>query len=328
MRLLIMQKTIYHFTIIFTVIISCLLFNANSYAISNRYQALGNTNQYPTTNQNQGSSAHDKATEDEHLTNKQPTIRDEAFKQLLNKTLPLRPEQIIELRKELDKSQQAVQTPANTPPQPMSSTLTVDLSPGATPPVVRLATGFVTSIVFVDATGQSWPVIDYSLGNPKNFNIQWDKKTNSLFIQSTAAYVTANLAVRLAELDTPIMISLVTSQREVDYRVDLQVLAHGPNALAPIVNDNLPNSTSTSLLSVLDGIPPTDSIELKLSGNYGRAWLYNNKLIFRTKLTLLSPAWTSSVSSLDGTKVYELMKTPLILVSQNGKPIKIELTGI
>jgi intracellular multiplication protein IcmK len=132
----------------------------------------------------------------------------------------------------------------------------------------------------------------------------------------------------LAELDTPIMISLVTGQREVDYRIDLQIRAHGPNALAPIVTDSLPNSTSPSLLSVLDGVPPTDSIELKVSGDYGRAWVYNNKLIFRTKLTLLSPAWTSSVSSPDGTKVYELMKTPLILASQNGKPIKIELTGM
>ena len=34
---------------------------------------------------------------EEQQTNKQPTIRDEAFKQLLNKTLPLRPDQIIEL---------------------------------------------------------------------------------------------------------------------------------------------------------------------------------------------------------------------------------------
>jgi len=75
-------------------------------------------------------------------------------------------------------------------------------------------------------------------------------------------------------------------------------------------------------------VPPTDSIELKVSGEHGRAWLYNNKLIFRTKLTLLSPAWSSSVSSPDGTKVYELMRTPLILASQNGKPIKIELTGM
>lgn len=259
---------------------------------------------------------------------KPPTIREEAFKQLLNKNIPLKPEQIIELHRELDKAAQAMQTPVNTPPEPMSSTLTVDLSPGSASPVIRLATGFVTSVMFVDTTGQPWPIANYSLGNPKNFNIQWDKTTNALFIQNTIAYVTANLAVRLEGLDTPIMISLVTGQREVDYRIDLQIHAHGPNAAAPVV-DSLPNgSVSTALFGVLDGVPPTDSIELKVSGEHGRAWLYNNKLIFRTKLTLLSPAWSSSVSSPDGTKVYELMRTPLILASQNGKPIKIELTGM
>ena len=323
------MKRIYYLLYISAIsLLICTSSTVNSKEDS-RYDALGVENTRSISNLKNNNFTNSENTEQqEEQKNKPPTIRDEAFKQLLNKTLPLKPEQIIELHKELDKSQQAVQTPANTPPQPMSSTLTVDLSPGATPPVIRLATGFVTSIVFVDSTGQPWPVIDYSLGNPKNFNIQWDKKTNTLFIQSTAAYVTANLAVRLVELDTPVMISLVTSQREVDYRIDLQVRAHGPNALAPIVTDNLPNSTSPSLLGVLDGVPPSDSIELKVSNEHGRAWFYNNKLIFRTKLTLLSPAWTNSISSPDGTRVYELMKTPLILASQNGKPIKIELTGM
>ncbi len=258
---------------------------------------------------------------------KSPTLRDQAFKQLLDKISPLTPDQIIEMRKQQDKSQQAVAATPNTPPRPVSSTLTIDLSPGVTPPVIRLSAGFVTSLVFVDSTGQPWPIADYSLGNPKNFNIQWDKKTNTLFIQSTSAYNSANLAIRLATLDTPVMLSLVSGQREVDYRVDLQVQGHGPNALPPIVGDNLPVN-NPSLLSVLDGIPPPGSQELEVSGGHGRAWLTGGKLIFRTQLTVLSPAWSASVSSPDGTRVYEMVQTPLILASQNGTPIKIELKGL
>lgn len=267
-------------------------------------------------------------TSDDTEQQKTSTIRDEAFKQLLNKTIPLKPEQIIELHKHLDKSQKAVHTPPTAPPQPISSTITIDLSPGATPPVIRLATGFVTSLVFVDSTGQPWPVVDYSLGNPSKFNIQWDRKTNALFIQSMETYVTANLAVRLGDLDTPIMLSLVSGQKEVDYRIDLQIRAPGPNALPPVVDSISSYSAPPSLLSVLDGVPPTGSTELKVSGNYGRAWLHNGSLIFRTKLTILSPAWKNSVTSLDGTKVYELMETPLILASQQGKPVHIELSGM
>lgn len=286
------------------------------------------TQQNPTY-RNVSIDSADSNNEDEQADPQKPmTLRDQAFKQLLEKISPLTPAQIVEMRKQQDKTQQAVATPPSTPPRPVSSTLTIDLSPGITPPVIRLSAGFVTSLVFVDSSGQPWPIADYSLGNPKNFNIQWDKKTNTLFIQSNSRYSSANLAIRLAGLDTPIMLSLVSGQREVDYRVDLQVLGRGPNALAPIVGDALPATTNYALLSVLDGVPPAGSQELQVNGDYGRAWIAKGKLIFRTQLTVLSPAWSSVVSSPDGTRVYEMTQTPLILASQNGKAIKIELKGL
>lgn len=261
------------------------------------------------------------------VTKKPLTLRDQAFKQLTDKISPLTPDQIVEMRKQQDKTQRAVATLPSTPPRPVSSTLTVDLSPGASPPVIRLGVGFVTSLVFVDSTGQSWPIADYSLGNPKNFNIQWDRKTNTLFIQGTTTYNSGNLAVRLATLDTPVMISLVSGQKDIDYRVDLQVRGRGPNALAAVVGDGLPSPIEPVLLSVLDGVPPAGSVEMEVSGACGRAWLWNGKLIFRTQLTILSPAWNSTVSSIDGTRVYEMSPTPLILATQNGKTIKIRLKG-
>jgi intracellular multiplication protein IcmK len=255
-------------------------------------------------------------------------LKQEAFERLLNTKVPLSPEQIIRLNKELDKTAFATKISPTLPPQPVSSTITIDLSPGSTPPIVRLSSGFVSSLVFIDSTGQPWPIADYSLGNPQEVNIQWDKKTNALFIQSTAPYVTANLAIRLEKLDTPIMISLVTGQRQVDYRVDFQVRAHGPNALPPIAEASYPNfSMPPSLLKVLDGIPPPESKELQVSGNLGRAWLHDGKVIFRTNLVAISPAWNATVSSADGTKVYEFMQTPFILASKDGRTIKIEISG-
>jgi intracellular multiplication protein IcmK len=257
------------------------------------------------------------------------TMREEAFKELLNKTFPLKPEQIKQLHKELDKSQVAINTPATAPPQPRASTLTVDLSPGATPPVIRLATGFVTSMVFLDSTGQPWPVLDYDLGNPNGFNIKWDSKTNTLFIQSTKEHVSGNMAVRLVTMATPVMISLVTGQKDVDYRIDIQVPGRGPNAETPVMDNPLPTAgAGQALLSALDGVPPAGSVELNVAKEYGRAWIYEGKLLFRTKLTLLSPAWSATISGPDGTRVYELMQTPLLLASKNGKTIKIELTGL
>lgn len=255
-------------------------------------------------------------------------IKTEAFERLLNTKIPLTPEQIIKFNQEYDKNQKAINTSPTLPPKPISSSIDIDLSPGSQPPVVRLAVGFVSSLIFLDATGQPWPIANYSLGNPENLNIQWDKTTNALFIQSTVPYVTANLAIRLSGLDTPIMISLVSGQRQVDYRVDFQIRARGPNA-TPQVSDSVYSNFSMppSLLKVLDGIPPENSKELKVSNNYGRAWLFNNKIIFRTNLTVLSPAWNATISSADGTKVYEFMQTPLILASKDGRTIRIEISG-
>lgn len=259
---------------------------------------------------------------------KPTTLREQAFKQLLEKVSPLTPNQIIEMRRQQDETQRAVAAFPHTPPKPVSSTLTIDLSPGATPPVIRLGAGFVTSLVFVDSTGQPWPIADYSLGNPKHFNIQWDKKTNTLFIQSTTAYNSGNLAIRLAKMDTPVMISLVSGQKDIDYRVDLQIRGRGPNALALVSGDNLPSHPEPMLLSVLDGVPPPGSQELVVSGGCGRAWIWKGKMIFRSQLTILSPAWSATVSSIDGTHVYEMNPTPLILANQNGKTVKIMLKGL
>lgn len=255
------------------------------------------------------------------------TLRDQAFKDLLDRISPLNPEQIVEMRKQQDRTQRAVATMPDAPPRPVSSTLTVDLSPGANPPVIRLGFGFVTSIVFVDSTGQSWPIADYNLGDPKHFNINWDKKTNTLFMQSTTPYNNGNLAVRLATLNTPIMISLVSGQKEIDYRVDVQVPGRGPNALTQVIGDSLPTAPNPLLLNVLDGIPPPGSQELEVCGGCGRAWLYKGKLIFRSQLMLLSPAWLATVSSLDGTRVYEMNPTPLLVASHNGQTVKIVLKG-
>ncbi|MFM8454368.1 MAG: DotH/IcmK family type IV secretion protein [Gammaproteobacteria bacterium] len=255
------------------------------------------------------------------------TLRSEAFKQLLDSQSPLTPDQILELRKQQELIQRASTVPATAPPRPVSSTMQIELSPGFAPPVIRLAAGYVSSIMFLDSTGKPWPLADYSLGNSREFNIQWDRKTHTLFMQSTTPYATGNMAIRLAKLETPITVSLVAGQKEVDYRLDLQVKARGPNAQAPIVQD-LPQATPSYLINALDGIPPPNSQELIVSGGPGRAWLTGSTLIFRSPLTVLSPGWRSTLSSPDGTHVYEMAQTPLILASEAGKPIKIMIKGI
>lgn len=256
--------------------------------------------------------------------------REEAFDQLLNDVLPLDPEQITTLHKGFDKVIKARATPAAPPPTPNVISYPVQLEPGSQPPVIRLAAGFVSTVLFVDSCGAPWPIAAYSIGDPQSFNIQWDQKSNAIFIQSMKPYSHGNLAVRLYQLDTPVMLTLVSGQKNVDFRVDLHIPLRSQNCPEPIIETQggAHARVNPILMNFLDGIPPRGSVKLAVSGGHGEAWLADSRVYFRTKLSLLSPAWTATVASPDGTHVYELVPTTYLLASRHGKTIDIKLSGL
>jgi intracellular multiplication protein IcmK len=256
----------------------------------------------------------------------QEDLNTTAFNSMVQNALPMSPEQIQKLRSLYMASQFAAASSPNTPPRPTATSTFVDLSPGATPPVIRLSQGFITSLVFVDSTGAAWPIESYDIGNPSAFNIQWDKTSNALMIQSTVLYTYGNLAVKLRGLDTPVMITLIPGQKAVDYRVDLRIQGFGPNAKA-VAGSTLPESTSSELLNVLDGVPPTNSQNLTVDGGDCQAWISGGKMYVRTRLNVLSPGWSATLSSADGMHAYEMQPAPMLLVSQNGQVVQLKVKG-
>ena len=249
-----------------------------------------------------------------------------AFGSMTQAMLPMTPEQIQRLRALFNQTQAAAAATPGTPPRPTISSQYVKLEPGATPIVVRLAQGYVTTVAFLDSTGQPWPVDNYDIGNPQSFNIQWDKKSNLLMIQATALYSVGNLAVQLQGLSTPVMVTLISGQKAVDYRIDLRIPGNGPNAKA-LLGRALPDSADPMLLNILEGVAPQGSTTLKISGGPAQAWYSGNHLYVRTRLTLISPAWIATMSSPDGMKAYEMPKTSLILGFQDGQSIQLKVEG-
>lgn len=251
----------------------------------------------------------------------------QAFGGVVQNMMPMSPTQVKTLHKMFDETQRAASEFPGTPPRPTSSAILVSLSPGATPPIVRLRKGFVTSLVFLDSTGQPWPIQAYDLGNPNGFNIQWDKQSNTLLVQAMESYVSGNLAVILKAQNTPVMITLMPGQRAVDYRVDMRVPGLGPQAKPS--SDGLPNTGTPQLITFLNGVPPNGAKELQINGGGdSQAWLYGGEIFVRTTMTLLSPGWISSMSSPDGTHVYEIMKAPVIIVSDQGAIKQLSIEGL
>lgn len=251
-----------------------------------------------------------------------------AFDAATTQLFPMTTDQIIRLKQIYQTIQRAQESPVGTPPKPIATSQIVNLSPGSTPPVIRLSQGFVSSLVFLDSTGAPWPINAYDLGDPAAFNIQWDKISNTLMIQASKLYVYGNLAVRLRGLNTPVMLTLIPGQKAVDYRVDLRIQGYGPNAKNLPVEIGLPSAANDILLHILDGVPPAGSTRLTVSGGDARAWLSNNKMYVRTNLTILSPGWISIMTSADGTHAYEMQKSPVLLVSWHGKVMQLKVEGL
>jgi intracellular multiplication protein IcmK len=324
--------------------------------LQQKLQNQGNENQVPIdgeavtatttktqTNQQQDQLAQQERKNSQTLANTKPSnpagaqvvsqddaelIDNKAFNNMTKTIYPLSSEQIVRLKKTYQNREYAQASPAGTPPKPTATSQFVNLSPGSTPPVIRLSQGFVSSLVFLDSTGAPWPIAAYDLGDPGAFNIQWDKTGNTLMIQAMKLYNYGNLAVRLKGLNTPVMLTLIPGQKAVDYRVDLRIQGYGPQAKSMPLEEGIPPAANDILLHVLDGVPPAGSRRLIVSGGDARAWFANEKMYVRTNLTILSPGWLASMTSADGTHAYELQKSPVLLVSWHGKVMQLKVEGL
>ena len=123
------------------------------------------------------------------------------------------------------------------------------------------------------------------------------------------------------------MLTLQPGQQAVDYRVDLRVPGLGPNAQATI--NGMPGTVDPQLVNFLDDAPPEDAKQYTFDNDLNsKVWVYQGKMYLRTRSTLMSPSWVASMSSPDGMNAYELMKSPIIMVSNNGRLNQLKVNGL
>lgn len=250
------------------------------------------------------------------------------FQEVLEQLFPLTDEQIEALRNRFHQHQRSANAPHTPTPRPTVSTQMVSLDPGSSPPVIRIANGYVSSVVFVDQTGSPWPILAYDVGDPSAFHIQWDGSSNTMMIQGAKPYATGNMAIRLRDLVTPVMLTIVADQPEVDYRIDLMMQMQGPFARQPIIGSAVPRASNPNLVRFLEGVPPVGARELRVQGGQATAWVNSGQMYLRTRMTLLSPSWSATASSPDGTHVYQLTPAPVLLASTDGQAVNLTIEGL
>lgn len=253
--------------------------------------------------------------------------REAAFEATLNGTFPLKPEEIIELMDRYRDVREAQETRIGGKPKPEIKLETVTMDPGSTPPVITLTPNHVTTLNIIDVTGAKWPIEDISWGG--NFEIiQPREGENIVRISPMKAHEVGNISMQLLELDTPIVFTLQTELESFQVRYDAQIPLYGPNAAAELI-DNGPATTAAAagdreILQILDGTPPGNATKLTLMGVDGRTTAYDvdGRYYVRTPLSMLSPGWTASLTSADGTSVYRINQSPVLLLSERGKMVR------
>lgn len=257
-------------------------------------------------------------------------FRKEAFDQALRALLPLDPEEIRTVLEHFDRTVESSKLPVHPNPRPESVVQKVSLDPGSAPLVVKLAYGYVTTMSILDSSGKPWPIEDMSwVGDFEVMEDTVQKTTHILRISPGSDFAHGNISLRLVGLDTPVVLTFETNRNIVHYRFDAIIPVSGPFATTPLIDPGISiTAGDVDMATALGGVLPPGARKLEVTGVDGRttAFSYNDMTYVRTPLTLLSPGWDSSVTSADGTRVYMLQETPVILLSDKGRMIRAHLT--
>lgn len=254
--------------------------------------------------------------------------RNKAFDSALSGLFPLTPEQIKEVMRRMSEAQEAGRSPPAPEPKPTVKVENVMLDPGNAPPLIAVSSGYVTTVNMLDVTGQPWPIQDVVVGG--NFTITGPNDAHVLRIIPQTRFGKGNLSVRLVGLSTPVTFRVEAGGPEVYYRYDARIPQSGPGAKQPLIDHGFTGQAGDpTLMRVLEGVPPTEARKMTITGVDGRTRAYkiNDQIYLRTPLTLLSPGWNASVRSADGTNVYVMSDTPVMMLSDNGQTIRAKLTA-
>lgn len=246
----------------------------------------------------------------------------EVFQDALNGVSPLTPDQIRQTRQKIEDVDRASNGPIQ-PVQPVTRSVALSLKSGERPAVVKVSPGWISTLTFSDVTGQPWPVLSVTNGNPTAYHVQSSgpqDATNIITISARQGHIASNIAITLVGAKVPILMSLDPTTSEVDFRVDAQVDERGPNASFDIMTtDSLAATNDSVMLSFLDGVPPNNAKKLKTSSRGVQAWRYEDMIYVRTSNSVLSPAHVSKSSNASGVNVYVMKEAPVLLVSNSGQ---------
>jgi intracellular multiplication protein IcmK len=237
--------------------------------------------------------------------------------------------ELKELKRRVDEVLRVSATPVNTAAKPNSSHVELTQQPGEETPIVRLAPGVPTNLIFTDVTGAPWP-IEYAVpGTGGQFEILMPSAdTPTLQLRPKTPYAYGGASIKLVGNPIPVSIQVTAAQKIVDVRLDIVILKKGPNAQAPMVDSGSTASMphDAILTTFLYGIAPSGARELKSTSRSVKAWNYDGLLYVRSTVPLVSPNPIRQSRTVDGTYAYVLPQVPIVNITADGVISSVTVT--
>lgn len=262
-----------------------------------------------------------------------PLPESKAFHDTLKSAMPLSAGQIAQLREAINANRRAAEAPLS-PAQPRIETINARIGVGS-PPSVSVQSGYVSTVNVVDAYGRPWPIVRFSVGNPKAFNVS--VAGNSAAISDLQPYAQSDLALYLKGESVPLMVALLpgvqgtTGGGIVDYAVRLRVNAAEPGLPAPSGGMMGDANYTNTLLSMVQGVAPAGAKSLHVLGDPSRvtAWAWEGprgkRLLLRAPGTVIAPAWIATMQGPAGIQAWVMPDVKVVTLSHDGQTQIIEL---
>lgn len=274
------------------------------------------------------------------------------------------PAEIIRLRQTIQDQSAAKHAPtpreysADIPSDVMTLDHTFDLSmePGEAVPRIYIARYQSTSIQFIDAYGNHWPIRKISswldglvaweraVEGVTRFTGQEDEEgeggsseidprdpqSGSFTVTSLKHGVVGNITVYLYGQSQPVTLVLVTKPALFHSEATIRIGSTGPNSsYAQLFQGGMPAAGAKSnpdLNNALHGVTPAESERLVMEGANGKAWVKGDHIYVQTDLAIFNPSVLESTHSGGRYRAYKLPKTTRILgTNAAGQTVSVRL---
>ena len=256
---------------------------------------------------------------------KEFTLPDREVGRAVRQGMPLTAAQIEKILALLSATRETVARESRPAPVLRSREVTVSLAAGEAAPVVATQKDYTTSVVFIDATAEPWPVstllVEQAFGPQAT-----EGGGHVVYVTPAQRFLHGNAVVELAELHMPIVLELAPGAGVVDARLVVRIARPGPNADPIVVERTEEFGPGDPVISAfLHGYAPSEAVRIEVRGGNGRdrAWRYDEAIYLRTAKTLLAPQAQTSERGANGDTVYRLSDTPYALVSVDGARVRL-----